>query len=70
MLNIQIVKLERTKWDASTKYQLVADVTMLDEVNEIDEVYSSYSDAIRALNRLTLSILIDADAGYYDSEGN
>ena len=70
MLNIQIVKLERTKWDTSTKYKLVADVTMLDEVNEIDEVYSSYSDAIRALNRLTLSILIDADAGYYDSEGN
>lgn len=70
MLNIQIVKLERTKWDSSTKYKLVADVTMLDEVNEIDEVYSSYSDAIRALNRLTLSILIDADAGYFDSEGN
>ena len=63
MLNIQIVKRGNT-------YQLVADVTRLDEVNEIDQIYASYSDALRALNRLTNSILIDADAGYYDSEGN
>lgn len=62
MLNIQIVK-------TVNGFTLISEVTLIDEIQENERDYATYGEALRALNRLTNSLILDADAGYFDSEG-
>lgn len=54
MLNIQIVKL-------NDGFQLLTDVTLIDEIQENDAYFNTYGEALRAVNRLINKLLIDAD---------